>query len=144
MVALSDVSKGKFICKYFKREYNIIRNEPIGIRHILAIIIYTDMTAFCTSFRATYRRIETETEEFEVVERHKQMYFYARSLYEAVEFFGRYMNKKLTVYHGLNKVMNFEQFTAHFNQPVSTTTDKIVAQKFSQNVGIILVLRSGA
>eukprot|EP01084_Bolivina_argentea_P208637 355637_1 len=50
MVALRDVSKGKFICKYFKREYNIIRNEPIGIRHILAIIIYTDMTAFCTSF----------------------------------------------------------------------------------------------
>eukprot|EP01084_Bolivina_argentea_P054990 100835_1 len=41
------------ICKYYHKEYNIIRNEPISIKHILALVIYTDMSEFCTIFRQT-------------------------------------------------------------------------------------------
>eukprot|EP01084_Bolivina_argentea_P201795 344884_1 len=56
-VALHHLHDGKEpICKYYSKQYKIIRNDPIGIRHILAIIIYCDMSSFCTAIRATYRK----------------------------------------------------------------------------------------
>eukprot|EP01083_Nonionella_stella_P185906 679268_1 len=134
----------KFICKYFKREFNIIRNEAVGIRHILAIITYTDVSKFCTAFRSTYRQIGNETNTFQVTTRHRELYYYARCLYESVEFFGTEMDSKLKVYHGLNKVMKFHQFTAYFNQPISTSTSKSTGFQFSQGKGIILTLKSGS
>eukprot|EP01084_Bolivina_argentea_P016789 31367_1 len=48
--------KHVLFCKYYDKKYNIVRNEPIGIGHILAIVIYTDLSAFCTKFRGTYRK----------------------------------------------------------------------------------------
>eukprot|EP01084_Bolivina_argentea_P088823 160360_1 len=116
------VNEKKMRCKHYETEYNIVRNEPIGIRHILSIIVYTDMTEFCTAFRATYRSINNESDE-NVTKRHTELYFYSRALFEAVEFFGNSMEKKMKVYHGLSKVMMFERFTAYFNQPVSTTIE---------------------
>eukprot|EP01084_Bolivina_argentea_P066653 121522_1 len=141
-IALSEDHENQLICKYYSGEYNIIRNEPIGIKHILAIIIYTDMTLFCTSFRRTYRRIGNETTDKEVEKRHIELYFYSHCLYTAVEFYGQPMDKNMKVFHGLNQMMKFESFTAHFNQPISTTTDEITAQQFTQGVGIRLTLRS--
>eukprot|EP01084_Bolivina_argentea_P200559 342949_1 len=37
--------KDSLFCKYFNHEYNIIRNESIGLRHILSVVIYTDLSA---------------------------------------------------------------------------------------------------
>ena len=53
--------RNDLICKYYKKEYNIIRNTPISIAHILALIIYTDLSQFCTAFRQTYRKLDGET-----------------------------------------------------------------------------------
>eukprot|EP00484_Ammonia_sp_Unknown_P003925 CAMPEP_0197065234 /NCGR_PEP_ID=MMETSP1384-20130603/165329_1 /TAXON_ID=29189 /ORGANISM="Ammonia sp." /LENGTH=85 /DNA_ID=CAMNT_0042501993 /DNA_START=9 /DNA_END=263 /DNA_ORIENTATION=+ len=50
----------------------------------------------------------------------------------------------MTVYHGLNKVLYFNEFTAYFNQPVSTTPIMSVAKQFADGRGIILTLQSGA
>ena len=80
-VATSDTYKHDMICKYYNIEYNIKRNEPIGIRHILSLIVYTDITSFCTEFRKTYRRIDDEIKDEQVVERHMEFYHYARALY---------------------------------------------------------------
>eukprot|EP01084_Bolivina_argentea_P169602 293997_1 len=141
-IALGENFENILICKYFDPLYNILRNEPIGIRHILAIIIYTDMTDFCTAFRSTYRKINNETNADQVVERHQELYRYARALFESVELFGQRMSADLTVYHGLNKVMYFEEFTAWFNQPISTTMSFTTAYQFSEGCGIILSLKS--
>eukprot|EP01084_Bolivina_argentea_P114242 203433_1 len=143
-IPLADIYKQILVCKYYRKEFNIIRNEPIGIRHILALIIYSDMTGFCTMFRKTYRKIKHDERDEEVIERHQQVYFYSRALWESVEFFGQQMNSSLQVYHGLKRVMCFQKFCAYFQQPLSTTTTKISAQNFSEGVGIILSLKSGA
>eukprot|EP01084_Bolivina_argentea_P160844 280063_1 len=142
-VALDEYKK-ELICKYFNLEYNILRNEPIGLRHIAAVIIYTDMSNFCTAFRKTYRKIDDNETEYEVTQRHIELYFYARYLYESVEFYGQEMNPKMTVYHGLNRVMNFSRFTAFFNQPISCSKSLKTAQEFSRGVGIILTLKCGS
>lgn len=102
-------------------EYNIVRNEMIGVRHILAIICYTDCTEFCTAFRATYRRMDDETDDAQPTKRHLQFYHFARALFEAAEFFGERMLPEMTLYHGLNKVLYFSKFTEYFKQPISTT-----------------------
>eukprot|EP01084_Bolivina_argentea_P172650 299067_1 len=102
------------------------------------------MSQLCTSFRETYRRIKNEPNDEAVTRRHLQLYFCARSLYEAVEFYGEEMNSEMKVYHGLNRVMKFPKFTTHFHQPISTTTSIITAQSFSRGIGIILALKSGS
>ena len=103
-------------------------------------MVYTDCTAFCTAFRSTYRVIQNETTQ-SVVSRHLELYHYSRALYEAIHFYGREMTKSMTVFHGLNQKMKSEEFTAYFNQPISTTTDLVTAQQFSQGTGIILALK---
>eukprot|EP01084_Bolivina_argentea_P281365 481395_1 len=102
------------------------------------------MSDLCTEFRKTYRRIDNETTDEAVTTRHIQLYHYARSLLEAVQFYGDEMSTKMKVYHGLNKVMNFPKFTAYFNQPISTSISIRTAQNFSAGIGIILTLKSGS
>eukprot|EP01084_Bolivina_argentea_P180722 312218_1 len=143
-IATGPQYKDELICKHFSKEYNILRNEKIGLRHILSIIIYTDCTKYCTMFRTTYTKLNDGETEQEVTNRHKQLYYYSRSLFEAVEFFGNLMEPHLKVYHGLNKVMKFSMFTAYFNQPISTTISLTTAVQFADTNGIILTLQSGA
>eukprot|EP01083_Nonionella_stella_P175247 609787_1 len=139
-VAMGD--KGRFVSKYLSKPYHILRNEAIGIRHILALIVYTDMTRICTEFRRTYRRTGTQSET-DVTEQHTHFYHLAKSLLEAVEYFGQQMKPELKVFHGLNKRMSFDKFTAFFNQPISTTLSFESARGFAHENGVILTLRSG-
>eukprot|EP01084_Bolivina_argentea_P200792 343312_1 len=130
------------ICKEFDPAFKLIRNELIGVRHIFVISIYTNISQFCTVFRQTYRRMNKEKTDQDVRKRHKQFVLYAKSLFEAVQFFGENMTSTMKVYHGLDKVMKFTEFTAFFNQPVSTTTSLRVAAQFSDGAGNILTLRA--
>eukprot|EP01083_Nonionella_stella_P102453 291478_1 len=146
-IALNDEHIAQFVCKYYDQHYRILRNEPIGIRHIFALVAYTDMTDFCTVFRKTYRKIKDSETDEEVTKRHIELYHYSRGLFESIEFFGLHMKETLTVYHGLNRQMTFKRFTAFFNQPISTTSSFTSAQQFStgsRTPGIILTLKSGA
>eukprot|EP01084_Bolivina_argentea_P218982 371489_1 len=143
-IALGDNYKHELICKYWHKYYNILRNEHIGIRHILVLIIYTDLSDFCTEYRKTYRYINNESKEEQVTQRHRQLYHYSRYLLESIEFFGKYMENSLTVYHGLNKIMLFEKFNAYFNQPISTTSSLTTALQFAKGRGVVLTLKSGA
>eukprot|EP01083_Nonionella_stella_P272074 922387_1 len=103
--------------------------------------MYTHWSGFCKSFRETYRETEDETREG-LQQRHCQLYHYARSLYEAVEFFGSYLAPNETVYHGLGVVLHFSKYTAQFDQPLSTTPSRHKAHEFSRGIGVILSLRS--
>ena len=76
------------IVTHYIREYNLIRNETIGIRHIMAIVLYTDCSAFCTYYRATYRPLTQDESEESVTKRHTKLYYYSRALFEAIELFG--------------------------------------------------------
>eukprot|EP01084_Bolivina_argentea_P064295 117284_1 len=141
---IAQTAEDPLICKYFDKKYNILRNEHIGIRHVLSLVIYTDLSAFCTIFRKTYRSINADETVQEIAKRHIEFYYYARNLWEAIEFFGEYMDENLNVYHGLKTKMLFRKFRTHFNQPISTTTSLKAANEFSNSGGVILSLKSGA
>eukprot|EP01084_Bolivina_argentea_P094410 169723_1 len=101
------------------------------------------MSAFCKAFRETYRMIKDETTKQQVRERHLKLYHYSRALFEAIEFFGEQMGPEMIVYHGLDCPLQFKQFNAYFDQPVSTTPSKKSAQEFSRGTGIIIALKAG-
>eukprot|EP01084_Bolivina_argentea_P281338 481339_1 len=133
-------------CQYYDPQYNILRNEPIGIRHILSMTIYSDLTDFCTAFRETFRKMPNEDDR-DVIERHTQLYYYARSLSEAVQFFGCYMKENEKVRHGLtcgSELFCFHKFRAHFHQPISTSSSFKVAKQFTQGNGLVLTLKSAS
>ncbi len=67
-------------CKYFNIEYNILRNQLMGLKHILSIVTYTDKSKFCTVYRSTYRKTRSDSSEENVTNRHLQLYFYSRHL----------------------------------------------------------------
>eukprot|EP01084_Bolivina_argentea_P084751 153224_1 len=125
-------------CSHYDPAYKIIRNEQILIRHILAICLYTDCSKLCTLFRQTYRKMNENETEHNITNRHRNLYWLGRFLFEAIEFYGTEMDFDMIVYHGLDKEMMFERFTAHFNQPISTTTRFETAQQFAKDAGIIL------
>eukprot|EP01083_Nonionella_stella_P112212 329793_1 len=133
----------ELICKYYDNKYNIIRNQSIEMRHILAGIVYTHFASFCTMFRATFRAIDGNETIEGVTDRHRQIYYYARSLREAVQFFGSDMDSKRRVYHGLSKPVLIDQSTVLFNHPISTTPSLHTARQFMER-GIILVLQTAA
>eukprot|EP01084_Bolivina_argentea_P117371 208457_1 len=129
-------------CNYYDTYYNILRDQEINIRHIFAMTTYSDMTDFCTVFRETYRKMKDDDD---IIARHIQFYFYARSLYESVQFFGCDMKADETVRHGLKCEKNqlyFKQFKTYFNQPMSTSSSFKVAKGFTNDGGIVLTLKS--
>eukprot|EP01084_Bolivina_argentea_P310774 537813_1 len=127
------------LCKYFDAEYNIIRNEQIGIRHILSVIVYTDLSEFCTAFRSTYRRKDAYEDAFGMTERHTQWYWFARTLFECIEFFGHEMQENIKVYHGLESPLQFKEFAAYFNQPKINEPQQFAS--VSSGTGITLTLK---
>lgn len=76
--------KDVLTCKQYKKQYQIIRNDPIGICHILVLIIYTDLVNFTTAFRRIYRELDGETTTKQAEDRHQQLYHFSRYLFEAV------------------------------------------------------------
>ena len=117
----------------------------IGIRHVFALLLCTDVTQFFTAYRELYRIMKHDETKKDVVKRHRQLYHYARALFEAIEFYGECMEADdMPLYHGINKVIHFKKFNAWFNQPISTTPSLNEARKFSTGSGIILQLQSGA
>eukprot|EP01084_Bolivina_argentea_P262137 443229_1 len=132
-----------FKAKQFDDNYNICRHDQMGLHNILVICFYTDFSKLCTSYRASYRRLENDKNNDDVRKRHKIFYYLSRMLFETIEFFGETMTNKDLVFHGLDKELLFDNFITHFNAPMSTTIVKESAINFAGRDGIILHLKNG-
>eukprot|EP01084_Bolivina_argentea_P315211 546045_1 len=130
------VNDSTFRSKQFSDDYNICRGDPISTHHLLSICFYTDFSALCKEYRASYHDKEGKNS-------HQKFYFLSRFLFITINFHGRVMKHTDTVFHGLNKELLFKKFSAYFNSPMSTTPDEQVAINFAEGRGIILQLRNG-
>lgn len=84
---------------------------------------------FCRVLRSTFRRNDDESSNLVMsaaMERHGAFYHVGRALYEAADYFGKIMNSKDRVYHGLSQKMQFNSITEYFNAPTSTTKARSV------------------
>ena len=148
--------KNFFDCSWkYAPEHGILRNGKVTIKHIAAILCCTDLTKFRLyfivisndvhdigifinvygfffifrfrdAFRATFRRIEGDSTDKDVMNRHTAFYHIGRALFEAVEYFGKVLEPNRKVFHGLNKKVYFTSFSEYFNIPMWPTKKKII------------------
>eukprot|EP01083_Nonionella_stella_P176976 620718_1 len=144
-VADRDDDTSEYRSKQSSVDYNIHRGEKIAVKHILSICLYTDNSKLCTEYRSTFRRLEADKNNQDVVYRFRFYYFMSRFLFEAIEFWGNPLKPNKIVYHGLDKELLFERFSHHFHAPMSTTATRESAMKFASegSRGILLHLTNG-
>ena len=88
--------------------------------------IFVFVHSLCTAFRRTFRRIDGETSDKEVMGRHTAFYHLGRALLEAGQYFGQILGAQETVFHGQSGELYFKALTAYFNTPTSTTKSELV------------------
>ena len=136
--------------------YGIDNGQNITMQHLLSIILYTDWSKVSMEFSKTFR-VETAFETISMIkEKNREMAIWSMLIRETVEYFGNdgwwagYPNEyeqrhKYNIgpyYCGLSCVMAIPQFNIRLNGPTSTTKRVEVAQKFSNNDGIIITFNN--
>ena len=74
------------------------------------------------------------------MDRHREIANWYKLLYEAVWFYGSKVKEGQKFYTGLNIRLGFETFSPRFYCPFSTTTDHDIADRFTDDSGIIMQL----
>eukprot|EP01084_Bolivina_argentea_P313843 543549_1 len=123
------------------KHHDIMVGDPLSIKHIIALICYSDYTTLCTTYRETYRRMVGES-LYKLKCRHSYFGNMGKSLYESFVFFASKDSKIKILYHGMSTKLSFTTLYCAFDAPTSTTSDLIVAERFCDYDGIVLRLES--
>eukprot|EP01084_Bolivina_argentea_P253955 426807_1 len=127
-----------------KQMQQICKHKQIIFGHILTLLIYCNCDQYQTNWSASYRKLSTETDK-SFKHRHSHFYFSSKYVQVLVEWFGTRLvaqtDSNPIFFHGVSQILYFYKTIAQFNCPLSTSTDMVVAQRFSSQVGIILVLK---
>eukprot|EP01084_Bolivina_argentea_P000941 1724_1 len=124
-------------------KYGIYKNEKIRIEHVVSILLYCNYSALCKTFRESFRKLNCDDTKDIIIQRHiDNFYWFGRFLVTAIEFWGDTPKKKQKFYHGTSCQFLFDQLSAVYETPTSTTCDFKVAQQFigDGETGIVLHL----
>ena len=119
-------------------------NSPISISHIFAISTYCDFTDLQKLYKKFGCREITQMHslydaEFGALKnRHKEIAWWYRLLYEGVHFFGTRVSETDVFYTGLDCHMVFDDMVPDWFCPFSTTVSSLVALNFATENGTIL------
>ena len=135
----------------------IKRGDPLTEIHLLALVLYCDLSALCTAFSATFR-LENAYEDLESLkERHSKFAHWGRLLVETVLDFGtngvelqdrkgndlqNYPHERGPFYCGLNRELNVGTYAITLEGPQSTSKTKAIALNFAGERGILLKLNN--
>eukprot|EP01084_Bolivina_argentea_P048384 89163_1 len=104
------------------KHHRIHPNDPINIKHIIALICYSDISALCTKFRETYRVEEEKYDEEAIHVTKKKHSIFAnmgRLLYESFVFYASTDCKIRILYHGMSQQLSFSTLFCSFIAPTS-------------------------
>eukprot|EP01084_Bolivina_argentea_P017368 32455_1 len=140
-------NQSKFVknikCTYDDYSYYGIKHRSLlSLHHVLSVILYCDLDNLSFNFSSTFRKIESDKSNDDILTRNKEFGNWTKHLIEVVNCFGEKMNEtKINVlYHGIS-FMYLNKFVPCFNGPTSTTTKLSVSYRFAQqHNGIILEL----
>ena len=135
LIKTKNVKKIKAKDQFTPIYYEIATDTLLCIWNLIAIILYTDYSAHCSEFSASFRRL-SPFEPLEVTKKRNAMFWWmAKTLRETVELFGqcRHGNSwwneetkefedlfKGPFYSGVNKPMIIPSFNIRLNAPTST------------------------
>ena len=106
--------------------YEIRGGEPLALKFIIALKLYTDFDALNHSFCEHFRLQKLAGHQFEslqsLVIRNGRFWNFAKLLVECVQCFGRLLVRKNTKYYrGISKEIILKRFVARFHIPLSTS-----------------------
>eukprot|EP01084_Bolivina_argentea_P228887 386471_1 len=130
---------------WMRRIYGFERDILASAEHLLALKLYTDATLLSAEFSRSFRKLHNDSFA-DVKKRNEAFAHWSKLLRELVEVFGEdaFGCGNPTYYHGTS-YMIFNEFSARFCAPTSTTKHLEVALNFiSEDKGIILQLKCGA
>eukprot|EP01084_Bolivina_argentea_P299190 515698_1 len=111
---------------------------------ILSIVLYTDADTLQTYLKKQYRKTGPNETNEQMKERNGKFHHWLKFLYEVVALFGGSLEQNDFVYHGISGKFLFDRFQYAFLSPISTTTERSVANTFAGFDGIVLQLGNGS
>eukprot|EP01084_Bolivina_argentea_P150498 262828_1 len=114
------------------------KSDQYTLDELLSVKLYTDTNSFQSSLRKSFWKSTTLATK-------KSFYQWAMRLHKAALFHARpippFSNKNKSrpqqIFHGLNTVLVLEDALCKYHGPISTTTERTVANTFSENRGLI-------
>ena len=130
--------------------YDIPPDSPLSVAHIMAVIMYTDMTDLQREYKkkgCRERKPFRHTSDSAFIEfknLHQEISWWYKLLVECVIIYGSTPTANQTFYTGLNKKFVFDSMVPRFHCPFSTTTSTSVAGNFRKSSGVILKMKPAA
>eukprot|EP01084_Bolivina_argentea_P151448 264329_1 len=136
-------------CKYVIHE---LHNKSKGRKrkklswyHILSLKIYCNCDSYQYEMSKTFRKEDEKETDESLKRRHSVFRFSSKYLRELVEHFGSSLDKgddyRKVFYHGTSKILFLTKTITRFCGPLSTSSDRAVAQKFSYGEGLVFELK---
>ena len=124
-------------------DYDIARESPVSLPHLLSLLFHCNFTRLCTLFSCAFRKLRANETDHQLRERNAEFREFARLLVEMVHAFGAELaDSNITVFfHGISMVMQFPSAVASFCSPTSTTVAFTVAINFAKD-GMVLELEN--
>ena len=129
----------------------IKKNDALSMNHLISLILYTDLSAYCSNFSSTFRKC-TRYETLESIKARNAKYWWqSKFIREAVRCYGYdtqsksgygYNKETGPFYSGVDVVLCVEEFSMRLRGPTSTSKHIEVALNFSKRSGIILSLNN--
>eukprot|EP01084_Bolivina_argentea_P054606 100136_1 len=128
--------------------YDIEKDEPLGTKHLISIILYCDWTDLCTEFSSTFRANKSFETLPSIKARNQEYWWFSKTLRETVQFYGdnkagrNYGNTWVNVtgpfFTGISVVMAIPEFNIRLCSPTSTSRQIAVATRFGGAAGMII------
>ena len=130
-----------FGTKLFKSLQHKHNDEATSKSRLMCIILYTDYSELSSHFSSTFRKSNTFEPTQAMIRRHRNYYWMARLLRDAIQVYGKsynYGRLRGPFYCGMSTVMNLPSFAVKLLCPTSTSCHIEVAIKFSGESGCII------
>ena len=113
--------------------------------HIQALLLYTNHSKYSKAFSETFRAEFVCETVGEIAGRNSHFYWTSRYLRELITCFGTESKRENKAFFtGVSPVLHVPQFQIGLNGPTSTSTARVVAERFAGKNGMIIKLKGGA
>eukprot|EP01083_Nonionella_stella_P125089 378191_1 len=117
----------------------VVYQNKFGLLELMCIKLYTDTSDLCKAFRMAFWKSKNAKNK----KMKKEFYWWALTLSKTMLYHSKPLGKHTakscrpkTLYHGLSDVFTIDDSCPFYNGPISTTSDVLVAHRFSGGVGL--------
>merc|ERR1711971_686831 len=127
-------------------KFGIRCGSPLSLRHVQAVLLYTDFSEFSTAFSSSFRKLSWNESIRDANQRNARFCHTAKALRECVQLFGcdnlvsDNGNESGPFFTGMSVVLNIPSFAINLQGPTSTSKQKEVAMRFAGDYGLIIKL----